>query len=91
MPIGYKHTMTNSLIIAVDGLAATGKGTLARRIAEELDFAYLDTGLLYRAVGHALLVSGKDPADPKAAVAAAKMLGMTESADPELLQGFSYS
>ncbi|MGE0108584.1 MAG: (d)CMP kinase [Bdellovibrionales bacterium] len=78
--------MTNTLIIAVDGLAATGKGTLARRIAAELDFAYLDTGLLYRAVGHALLVSGKDPADPKAAVAAAKMLGMTESADPELLR-----
>jgi cytidylate kinase len=86
MPISYKNTMTNTLIIAVDGLAATGKGTLARRIAAELDFAYLDTGLLYRAVGHALLVSGKDPADPKAAVAAAKMLGMIESADPELLR-----
>lgn len=69
--------MTENLIIAVDGLAATGKGTLARRLAAELDLAYLDTGLIYRAVGKAVLVSGGDPADPVAAEAAAKALDMS--------------
>jgi len=38
-------------VIAVDGTAASGKGTLARRLARELGYAYLDTGLLYRATG----------------------------------------
>ncbi len=70
--------MTKTLIIAVDGLAATGKGTLARRLAAELDLAYLDTGLLYRAVGHAVLVSGGDPADAAAAEAAANALDMSQ-------------
>jgi cytidylate kinase len=40
------------MIIAIDGPAAAGKGTLARRLAAHFDFAFLDTGLLYRAVGH---------------------------------------
>jgi CMP/dCMP kinase len=42
---------TESIIIAIDGLSASGKGTVARRVAERLGFAYLDTGLLYRAAG----------------------------------------
>ncbi|MEM7216202.1 MAG: (d)CMP kinase [Pseudomonadota bacterium] len=46
------------LIIAIDGPAASGKGTLARRLAEHLNLRHLDTGLTYRAVGHALLQSG---------------------------------
>ena len=51
--------MTNpSLIIAIDGPAASGKGTLARRLAEHFNLPHLDTGLTYRAVGHALLQSG---------------------------------
>ena len=45
-------------IIAIDGPAASGKGTLARRLAEHFDLPHLDTGLTYRAVGHALLQSG---------------------------------
>ncbi|MEE4349354.1 MAG: (d)CMP kinase [Pacificimonas sp.] len=57
--------------IAIDGTAASGKGTLARRLAAELGFPYLDTGLLYRAVGLALLEAGHDPADAKRAAAAA--------------------
>ncbi|MFI4985842.1 MAG: (d)CMP kinase [Alphaproteobacteria bacterium] len=60
------------MIIAVDGPAASGKGTLARRLAQHFDLAHLDTGLLYRAVGLAVLRAGADPADPAAAEAAAQ-------------------
>lgn len=63
--------MGNPVVIAVDGPAASGKGTLARRLAGELGYAYLDTGLLYRAVGLALISAGQDPADENAATAAA--------------------
>ena len=62
------------MIIAVDGPAAAGKGTLARRIAAVLNLPYLDTGLLYRAVGRRVLDAGGDPADPAAALAAARAL-----------------
>lgn len=54
-------------VIAVDGPAASGKGTVARRLAELFGFAYLDTGLLYRAVGVLVLRAGGDPADPDGA------------------------
>ena len=59
------------MIVAVDGPSAAGKGTLARRLAAALNFAYLDTGLLYRAVGAKLLARGQAPADPAAAERAA--------------------
>ena len=62
------------LIIAVDGPAAAGKGTLARRLARHFGLPYLDTGLLYRAVGRRVLDAGGDPADPAAAEAAARAL-----------------
>ena len=55
------------LVIALDGPAAAGKGTLARSLAADLDLAYLDTGSLYRATGVAVLQAGEDPADPAAA------------------------
>jgi cytidylate kinase len=58
-------------VIAIDGPAAAGKGTLARRIAQDLNLPYLDTGLLYRAVGRRVLDAGGDPADPTAAETAA--------------------
>jgi CMP/dCMP kinase len=73
------------MIVAVDGPAASGKGTLARRLAAHLGFAYLDTGKLYRAVGHAVLASGGDPEDPAAAVRAAKALTPGRLDDPALL------
>jgi len=66
------------MIIAIDGPAAAGKGTLARRIAEVLGLPYLDTGLLYRAVGRRVLDAGLDPADPDAATAAAKALAESD-------------
>ncbi len=65
------------MIVAVDGPSASGKGTLARRLAAALDLAYLDTGLLYRAVGAAVLAAGGDPAEPTAAAAAARNLDQT--------------
>ena len=60
------------MIIAIDGPAAAGKGTLAKRLAAHFDLAFLDTGRLYRAVGYAILQAGGDPNDPKVAVAAAR-------------------
>jgi cytidylate kinase len=62
------------MIIAIDGPAAAGKGTLARRIAAALGLPYLDTGLLYRAVGRRVLDAGGDPADAATAAAAASSL-----------------
>jgi len=67
--------MTNKpIIIAIDGPAAAGKGTLARRLAEHFDLAYLDTGLLYRAVGMNVVRQGGDPEDADGAENAAKAL-----------------
>ena len=62
------------MIIAIDGPAASGKGTLARRLAVHYGLAYLDTGLIYRAVGAMTVEAGGDPADPAAATAAAEAL-----------------
>jgi len=66
--------MTTGTVIAVDGPAAAGKGTLARRLAAALGLPYLDTGLLYRAVGRRVLDTGADPRDAQEAEAAARSL-----------------
>ena len=60
------------LIIAIDGPAASGKGTLARRIAERFGLAHLDTGKLYRATALGVIEAGGDPADTIAAEKAAR-------------------
>ncbi|MDE1900546.1 MAG: (d)CMP kinase [Alphaproteobacteria bacterium] len=62
------------MIIAIDGPSASGKGTIARKLAAHLGFAYLDTGLLYRATGMAVLRTGGDPSDPVLAERAARAL-----------------
>jgi CMP/dCMP kinase len=72
------------MIIALDGPAASGKGTLARRIAEHFGYHCLDTGLLYRAVARDLRQSGFRPHDPWAAVAAARRLDADSLQDPGL-------
>jgi cytidylate kinase len=61
-------------IIAIDGPAAAGKGTLARRLAATLGLPYLDTGLLYRAVGRRVLDAGGDPNDAATAERGARSL-----------------
>jgi cytidylate kinase len=58
------------LIVAVDGPTASGKGTIARAIAAHFGLPHLDTGLLYRAVGRQVALSGGDPDDPADAEAA---------------------
>lgn len=58
------------MIIAVDGPAASGKGTIARALAAHYGLPHLDTGLLYRAVAVAVLRAGQDPNDADAALAA---------------------
>jgi len=72
------------VIVAIDGPAAAGKGTLARRIAAALGLPYLDTGLLYRAVGRLVLDAGANPADPAAAIAAAERLAEADLRRPDL-------
>lgn len=72
------------MIIAVDGPAASGKGTLTRRLAEHFGLARLDTGLLYRAVGFRIIEQGGDPGETAAAVAAAEKLQASDLNDPAL-------
>lgn len=72
------------IIIAIDGPAAAGKGTLAKRLAATLGLPYLDTGLLYRATAKRLLEAGANPADVDAAVQAAKSLTREDLARPDL-------
>jgi cytidylate kinase len=76
--------MDGKLVIAVDGPAAAGKGTLARRLALEFGLAYLDTGLLYRAVGRRVLDRGADPRDAVAAEAEARALTAADFARTDL-------
>ncbi|RCK40683.1 MULTISPECIES: (d)CMP kinase [Thalassospira] len=72
------------MIIAIDGPAASGKGTLARRVAAAMDYAYLDTGLLYRATGAKVLALGLDPSNEDAAVGVAEKLGADDLEGEEL-------
>jgi cytidylate kinase len=66
------------MIIAIDGPAASGKGTLARRLAGRYGLPHLDTGLLYRATAASLLERGRALSDVEAAVAAARGLALTD-------------
>ena len=71
------------MIIAVDGPAASGKGTIARALARHYRLPHMDTGLLYRAVALNLLRWGGDPAEEKEALAACDF-SQVDFADPEL-------
>lgn len=62
------------MIVAIDGLTAAGKGTLAKRLAVVLGFEHLDTGLIYRAVAARLLAEGLQPAQAEAAARVAEAL-----------------
>jgi CMP/dCMP kinase len=72
------------VIVAIDGPAASGKGTLARRLAAHFDFAFLDTGLLYRAAALHLAEAACVAEDAEAAEAAARRVSAADLADPQL-------
>ena len=69
--------MTEISVVAIDGPAASGKGTLARRLARHFGLRHLDTGLTYRAVADRLLAEGADLDDEDAAVATAAKLDLS--------------
>jgi len=62
------HIRENAMIITIDGPAAAGKGTVSGIIAKKYGYAYFDTGMLYRAVGLAIVLRGHKPEDKDAAI-----------------------
>jgi CMP/dCMP kinase len=72
------------MIIAIDGPAASGKGTLGKRLALHYGLRHLDTGLIYRAVAKALLDGGHSPSNRARAVAAAEALDPSQFEEPAL-------
>ncbi len=72
------------MIIAIDGPAASGKGTLAQRIAGHFGYVWLDTGLLYRAVARDVLAAGADLEDETAGARAATVLDASSLGDQAL-------
>lgn len=77
-------TPSRRLVIAVDGPAASGKGTLARRLANHFGLGYLDTGSLYRAVGMRVVYANQSPHDVAAGIAAAYAINEQDLANPKL-------
>ena len=76
--------MAEPMVIAVDGPAASGKGTISKLLARHFGLNHLDTGLLYRAVGSAMLDNGGDLDDPQACAQVARTLDLS-TLDPEHL------
>lgn len=74
------------MIIAIDGPAASGKGTIGKRLAAHYRLRHLDTGLLYRAVAKAVLDSGAKPDDTQAAINAARALDPSRFVDEAALK-----
>jgi cytidylate kinase len=74
-------------VVAVDGPAASGKGTIARRVARSLGWHYLDSGSLYRLVAHKALAAGVEPDDADAVAALARSLDVAFDGDAIVLEG----
>jgi cytidylate kinase len=73
-----------SIVIAVDGTAASGKGTLAKRLAQHFGFAHLDSGALYRLTALAVLEAGGDPKNETDALKGAQTIDFTLAGDPRI-------
>jgi cytidylate kinase len=73
-----------SIVIAVDGTAASGKGTLAKKLAAHFGFAHLDSGALYRLTALAVLDAGGDPAHEADALKGAQTIDFTRAGDPAI-------
>jgi cytidylate kinase len=86
----YDAAVTSSpLVIAVDGPAASGKGTIAKALARHYKLPFMDTGKLYRACGLAVRLAGHDPYDAAAAAAAARMIDAGLLDDPDLMSALN--
>jgi CMP/dCMP kinase len=83
----FARNPEKSMIIAIDGPAASGKGTLAKRIAAHFGLPHLDTGLLYRAVGQQMVDHGHVLDDPAAATNVAQQLSLDWLVDERLRTG----
>ena len=77
------------LVIAVDGPAASGKGTIAKALARHYGLPFMDTGKLYRACGLAVRLAGHDPYDAEAAAAAARQIDPALLGDPDLMSALN--
>jgi cytidylate kinase len=74
-------------VLAVDGPAASGKGSIAKRVARSLGWHYLDSGALYRLVAHKALATGADPDDGRAVAALARSMVIEFAGDAIRLDG----
>ena len=73
-----------SIVIAVDGTAASGKGTLAKKLAAHFGFAHLDSGALYRLTALSVLDKGGDPSAEADAIKGAKTIDFNRAGDPAI-------
>lgn len=73
-----------SIVIAVDGTAASGKGTLAKKLAAHFGFAHLDSGALYRLTALSVLDKGGDPASEADALKGAQTIDFNRAGDPAI-------
>jgi CMP/dCMP kinase len=73
-----------SIVIAVDGPAASGKGTISRRLARHFHFAHMDSGALYRLTALAVLEAGGDPASEADALSGAATIDLSRAGDPAI-------
>jgi cytidylate kinase len=76
--------MKGPIVIAVDGPAASGKGTLARRLAAHFGFAHMDSGALYRLTALSVLAAGGDPAREADALRGVHSLDLSRAGDPAI-------
>jgi cytidylate kinase len=73
-----------SVVIAVDGTAASGKGTLAKQLARHFNFAHMDSGALYRLTALSVLQAGGDPSNPDHALRGARSIDLAMAGDPQI-------
>lgn len=90
-PADLPPAVARTIVIAVDGPAASGKGTIARALAKHFGLPHMDTGLLYRAVAVSLTRFGGDPGVEFEAVRAVAGLAQIDPADPDLRSEFAGS
>jgi len=76
--------MKKPVVIAVDGTAASGKGTLAKKLARHFNFPHLDSGALYRLTALAVLEKNGDPKNEADAVKGARAIDLSRAGDPAI-------